>query len=67
MVALLAFIAKYGVPTNQWTWLLEVLMTTIALWVCVCADDWAAESAIKASNQVFSNVLIEFDEFIEFI
>ena len=52
--ALLAFIAKYGVRTNQWTWLyealLEVSMTTIALWICVCADDWAAESAIKASN-----------------
>ena len=25
-------------------------MTTIALWICVCADDWAAESAIKTSN-----------------
>ena len=25
-------------------------MTTIALWICVCTDDWAAESAIKASN-----------------
>ena len=52
--SLLAFIAKYGVPTNQWTWLyqalLEVSMTIIALWICVCADDWAAESAIKASN-----------------
>ena len=38
--ALLAFIAKYGVPTNQWTWLcqalLEVSMTTIALWMCLC-------------------------------
>ena len=27
-------------------------MTTIALWICVCADDWAAESAIKASNDI---------------
>ena len=25
-------------------------MTTIALWICVCADDWAAELAVKASN-----------------
>ena len=52
--SLLAFTAKCGVPTNQWTWLcqalLEVSMTTIALWICVCADDWAAESAVKASN-----------------
>ena len=51
---LLAFTAKYGVSTNQWTWLcqalLEVSMTTIALWICVCADDWAAELAVKASN-----------------
>ena len=53
-IALLAFIAKYGVSTNQWTWLcqalLEVSMTTIVLWICVCADDWAAELAVKASN-----------------
>ena len=28
-------------------------MTTIAPRICVCADDWAAESAIKASNAVF--------------
>ena len=52
--ALLAFIDKYGVLTNQWTWLYEVLlevsMTKIALWIRVCADDWAAKSAIKASN-----------------
>ena len=113
--SLLAFIAKYGVLTNQWTWLyealLEVSMTKIALsvadlgggargvhpprrpnsfnfmqfsgkfykivcwhppgelappwgigtplgkswiqrwlWIRVCADDWAAESVIKASN-----------------
>ena len=51
---LLAFTAKYAVPNNQWTWLcqalLEVSMTTIALWICVCADDWAAELAVKASN-----------------
>ena len=51
---LLAFIAKYGVPTNQWTWLYEALlgvsMTKIALWIRVCADDWTAESAVKASN-----------------
>ena len=53
--ALLAFIDKYGVLTNQWTWLYEALLevskTKIALWICVCADDWAAESAIKASNE----------------
>ena len=53
---LLAFTAKYGVPNNQWTWLcqalLEVSMTTIALWICVCADDWAAELAVKASNVI---------------
>ena len=24
---------------------------TIALWICVCADDWAAELAVKASNE----------------
>ena len=51
---LLAFIDKYGVLTNQWTWLYEALlavsMTKMALWIRVCADDWAAESAIKASN-----------------
>ena len=54
MATLLAFIDKYGVPTNQWTWLyealLEVSMAKIALWIPVCADDWADESAIKASN-----------------
>ena len=53
--SLLAFINKYGVLTNQWTWwyetLLEVSMTKIALCIRVCADDWAAESAIKASNE----------------
>ena len=52
--SLLAFIDKYGVLTNQWTWfyeaLLEVPMTEIAMWIRVCADDWAAESAIKASD-----------------
>ena len=51
---LLAFIDKYGVLTNQWTWLYEALsevsITKIALWIRVCADDWTAESAIKASN-----------------
>ena len=51
---LLAFIDKYCVLTNQWTWLyealLEVSMTKIALWIRVCGDDWAAESAIKASD-----------------
>ena len=31
-------------------WLLEVSMTKIALWIRICADDWAAESAMKASN-----------------
>ena len=49
--SLLAFIDKYGIPTNQWTWfyeaLLEVSMTKIALWICFCADDWAVESALK--------------------
>ena len=34
--------------------LLEVSMTKIAPWIRVCADDWAAESAIKASNGVFN-------------
>ena len=52
---LLAFTAKYGVSTNQWTWLcqalLEVSVTTITLWICVCADDWTAELAVKASNE----------------
>ena len=52
--ALLAFIAKYGVPTNQWTWLcqalLEVSTNTITLWIHVCVDDWAYKSAIKGSN-----------------
>ena len=51
---LLAFTAKNAVPNNQWTWLcqalLEVSMTIIVLWICVCADDWAAELAVKASN-----------------
>ena len=32
--------------------LFEVLMNKIALWMRVCADDWVAESAIKASNDV---------------
>ena len=27
-------------------------MTKIGLWICVCTDDWVAESAIKASNVV---------------
>ena len=53
-IFLLAFIDKYGVPTNQWTWLYEALlkvsMAKKALWICACADDWAAESVIKASN-----------------
>ena len=55
------FIDKYGVPTNQWTLLcealLEVSMTKIALWIRVCADDWTAESAIKASNEEWLSVL----------
>ena len=34
-------------------------MNTIALWICVCADDWAAESAIKASNGVDEIMLKE--------
>ena len=28
-------------------------MTKIALWIHISADDWAAESAIKASNGEF--------------
>ena len=52
---LLAFINKYGILTNQWTWLYEALlegsMTKIALWICICTDDWADKSAIKASNE----------------
>ena len=59
--SLLAFIDKYGVLTNQWTWLyealLEVSMTKIALWIRVYADDWAAESAIKASNEKMERIL----------
>ena len=63
---LLAFIDKYGILTNQWTWLyealLEVSVTKIALWICVCADDWAAESAIKASSeQVRSSKQVGFN------
>ena len=54
LMPLLAFIAKYDVPTNQWTWLyealLEVSMTKIALWIRVYVDDWTAESAVKASK-----------------
>ena len=50
-----SFYDKYGIPTNQWTWLyealLEVSMTKIALWIRICADDWAAKRAIKASNE----------------
>ena len=45
VITYLSFIDKYGVLTNQWTWLyealLEVPMTKIALWIRVCADDWA--------------------------
>ena len=48
---LLALIDKY----DLWTWLyealLEVSITKITVWVRVCADDCAAESAIKASNE----------------
>ena len=65
---LLAFIAKYGVPTNQWTWfyeaLLEVSMTKIALWIRVYVDDWTAESAVKASNVT---PLIDYVNSIHFI
>ena len=49
--ALLAFIAKYGVPTSQWTWLYEVSMTKITLWIRVYVDDWTAKGAVKASNE----------------
>ena len=51
-------------PTNEldlYEALLEVSMTKIALWICVCADDWAAESAIKASNDIiFEDVFCEW-------
>ena len=33
-------------------------MTKIALRIRVCADDWAAESAIKASNGI--NVTVQY-------
>ena len=53
--SLLAFIDKYGVLTNQWTWLyealLEVSMTKIALWIRVCADDWAGQKCDKSCNE----------------
>ena len=53
---LLAFIDKYSLPTDQWTCLYEALlkgsMAKMALWICVCIVDRAAESAIKASNAV---------------
>ena len=59
--SLLAFTAKYGIPTNQWTWLyealLEVSMTKIALWIRVYVDDWTAESAVKASNVLENKTL----------
>ena len=35
-------------------------MTKIALGICVCADDWAAESAIKASNDATNAKQIRF-------
>ena len=60
--SLLSFIAKYGVPTNQWTWLyealLEVSMTKIALWIRVYVDDWTSESVVKASNE-YNNIISE--------
>ena len=64
LFSLLAFTAKYGVPTSQWTWLyealLEVSMTKIALWMLVCTGDWAAESRIKATNaQVYDYRVID--------
>ena len=50
-----------SVLTNQWTWLyealLEVSMTKIQLWIRVCADNWAAKSAIKASNDFSENCM----------
>ena len=46
-------------PTNElYEALLEVSVTKIALWICVCADDWAPESTIKASNE---NILYKWD------
>ena len=60
---LLAFIDKYGIQTNQWTWLsealLEVSMTKKVLWIRVCADDWPAKSAIIASNDGLNIDLID--------
>ena len=32
--------------------LLEVSIIKIALWIRVCADDWTAESAVKASSVI---------------
>ena len=66
-ISLLAFTAKYGIPTNQWTWLyealLEVSVTKIVLWIYVYVDDWTAKSAVKASNEWFQekdeNVALE--------
>ena len=56
MYSITSFIDKYGVPTNLWTQLYEALlemsMTKITLWICVRVDDWEAESAIKASNEL---------------
>ena len=36
-------------------------MTKTALWICVCADDWTAESAIKASNDLLELILLILD------
>ena len=53
--SLLAFTAKCGVPTNQWTWLYEALLEVSTTTSRHCeyvsvTDNWAAESAIKANN-----------------
>ena len=52
---LLEIVDKYGVPVSQWAWLcqtlLEVSMNKIALWINVCADDWAAEMSTISSNE----------------
>ena len=49
-----AFVDKYGVSISQWVWLCqalwEVSMNKKALWINICADDWAAEMSTIASN-----------------
>ena len=42
-------------------------MTTIAVWICVCADDWAAELAVKASNATTAIVILTAPREIFFV